>query len=112
MMPTPDIESVVARLEKENRNLVTRLERLEKQRRSSIPAVLASVILLVCAGLLANYLGFYPPPIERLPLSARRVDAQEFIIRNEQGQLQARLVASGKGFQVLDAGGKTIWSRP
>jgi hypothetical protein len=112
MMPTPDLEAALARLEKENRNLTSRLEKLEKQRRSSIPALIANVFLLVMAGLLANYLGLFPPPIETLPLRARTVEAQEFIIRNRDGRVQARSVVDDKGARFVGTAGKPLPERP
>lgn len=108
MMPTPDLASVVSRLEQENRNLVKRVEKLEKQRASSLAAFLANVLLLVMAGLLADYLGLFPAPVERLPLQAKSVAAEEFTVRTREGQTRARLVADEKGLRVLDAGGKPL----
>lgn len=108
MMPMPDLASVVARLEQENRNLVKRVEKLEKQRGSSLAALLANVLLLVTAGLLADYLGLFPSQVERLPIQARSVASEEFIVRTREGQTRARLVADEKGFRVLDASGKLL----
>jgi hypothetical protein len=111
MMPMPDLASAVDRLEKDNRNLIKRVEKLEKERRSSIPALIANVILLVSAGLLASMLGLFPPPIERLPLHAKTVTAEEFVVRNPEGHIRFRLLADDKGYRFIDASGKTITAR-
>jgi hypothetical protein len=112
MMPTPDLATVVARLEKENRNLLSRVEKLEKRRGSSIPALIANVLLLVSAGLLASYLGLLPPAVDRLPLAARTVEAEEFILRPKDGPVRARVALDEKGFRVIDEKGKSLLARP
>lgn len=74
------------KLEREHRNLLTRLERLEKQRGSLLAALIGNVLLLVVAGLMADYLGFLPRPIERLPLKASSVEADELVLRAHDGK--------------------------
>jgi hypothetical protein len=111
MMPVSDFEAAVNRLETENRNLVKRLERLEKRQASSILALLANVLLLVSVGLLADYLGLFPPAVNRLPLQAKTVAAEEFVILNGEGAAVARVVVDGRGVQVLDEHGKQLFPR-
>jgi hypothetical protein len=114
-MQVVDLETRVSRLEKENHNLSSRVQKLESQRRSSFPVFVANVILLVSAGLLAGYLGFFrflPLRIERLPLQAGRVQAQEFVLEDQGGIPHARLTLTTDGFQLLDRQGTTIYSKP
>ncbi len=111
-MQTPDFETRMTRLEKENHSLAARLKTLEKQRRSTVPAFLANVILLISAGLLVGYLGFFPAGVDRLPLQARKVEAEEFVLRGKGGTIHARLIITNEGFQLEDEQGKTLFSKP
>ena len=114
-MQAIDLDARMSQLEKENHNLAARLQKLEKQRRSSFPVFIANVILLVCAGLLAGYLGFFrflPWPVERLPVQAGRVEAQEYILQDRDGVLRARLTVTNDGFRLLDPQGNAIYSKP
>jgi hypothetical protein len=111
-MQTPDFETRVARLEKENYTLKGRLEKLEKRRRTYIPEFLANVLLLLAAGVLVGYLGFFPRGVDRLPLQARTVEAEEFVLRNREGVVQARLVLTDTGFRFVDEQGKTLFAKP
>jgi hypothetical protein len=111
-IPMPPVESEqdrIAKLEKENRNLLTRIERLEKQRGSWIPGLLGSVLLLVMAGLLADYLGFFPPAVDRLPLKATTVEADEFILRTPNGRVWGKLHVAGQDATLThyESNGKT-----
>jgi len=110
MMPTTDLESVVTRLEKENRNLLTRLEKLEKKQGFSVAVFVANVVLLLCAGLLGGYLGLYPRNFNQLPLRARSVETEELIVRSPNGPGFARVVVDAKGYRVLDEQNKPISS--
>ncbi len=112
MTPMPDLATVVARLEKENRNLIARVEHLERRRGAAFAALLGNVLLLVCAGLLVGYLGLYPRGVDRLPLQARTVDTEEVRFRAPDGTPRARLWADEKGVHVVDASGKAVHSRP
>jgi hypothetical protein len=112
MTPGPDLASVVARLEKENRNLVTRLEVLEKQKGSAIAALIANTVLILSAVVLVGYLGFFPPGILRLPLRARSVEAGEIIVNFRDSSAQARVVADSKGLHAFDDSGKDLLRRP
>jgi hypothetical protein len=114
-MQAIDLDERMSRLEKENHNLATRLQKLEKQRKSSFPVFVAHVILLVTAGLLAGYLGFFrflPWQVEHLPLQAGRIEAQEYILQDRDGALRARLTVTDDGFRVLDQQGNALYSKP
>jgi len=114
-MQVVDLETRMSRLEKENHNLTARLQKVEKQRRSSFPVFVANVILLVSAGLLAGYLGFFrflPWRMEQLPLQAGRVEAQEFVLQDRDGAVRARLTLTNEGFHLLDHQGNTLYSKP
>jgi cell division septal protein FtsQ len=111
-MQAPDLDTRVTRMEKEHHNLAARLKTLEKQRRSSLPAFLAHVILLVSAGLLIGYLGFYPAWVDRLPLQARKVEAEEYLLRSKDGTILARLIITNDGFRFEDEQGNTLFSKP
>jgi hypothetical protein len=111
-MQTPDFETRMTRLEKENHSLTARLKTLEKQRRSTVPAFLANVILLISAGLLVGYLGFFPAGVNRLPLQAGKVEADEYILRGKEGTVYARLIVTNEGFRFEDEQGKVIFERP
>jgi hypothetical protein len=113
---TPDLASTVARLEKENRHLITRLEitrleKLEKQQGISYTALVANVVLLLCAALLVIYMGLIPLGTTRLPLRAGTVNAEEFVLSGVDGKVRARMVVDDKGFRVLDRAGKTLYSQ-
>jgi hypothetical protein len=87
--PVSHPESQTERLEKlerEHRNLLTRLERLEKQGGSILAALIGNVLLLVVVGLLADYLGFLPAPVERPPLKASSVETDELVLRTHDGK--------------------------
>jgi hypothetical protein len=114
-MQAVDLDTRMSRLEKENHNLAARLQKLEKQKRSSFPIFVANVVLLVSAGLLAGYLGFFrflPWRMEHLPLQAGRVNSQEFVLEDRDGAIRARLSVTNDGFQLLDHEGKTLYSKP
>jgi hypothetical protein len=112
MTPMTDLAPVVARLEQENRNLIARLERLEKRRGSAFAALMANVLLLLCAALLVGYLGFFPPGVERLPLMAQTVETDELILRGQGATGRAFLLLDSKGFHVLDGAGHSLIVRP
>jgi hypothetical protein len=102
MMPVTDLNAQVAKLEKDFRHLQSRLEKLER-RRGWFAAALGNILLLVLAGLMADYLGWFPPAVDRLPLAARTVEAEEFVLRDRAGTVRARLVPEGaRGYRVLE----------
>jgi hypothetical protein len=90
-MTTPSIgpDTVSDRLEKlerSNHNLAGRISQLEKQRASGFAALAANVIVLLSAALLIDYLGFLPPFVQRLPVAASIVAADEFVLRDADGK--------------------------
>jgi hypothetical protein len=102
MMPVNDLNTQVTKLEKDLRNLQSRLEKLEG-RRGWLAAGLGNVLLLVLAGLLADYLGWFPPRVDRLPLAARSVEAEEFVLRDRAGTVRVRLVPEGdRSYRILE----------
>jgi hypothetical protein len=97
--PLTPSESQAARLEKLEReysHLVTRLERLEKQKSSWLPSFLGALLLLLLTGLVLDYLGFFPPAVQRLPLSAKTVDTEEILLRGPNGKPWGKLQVSGR----------------
>jgi len=103
MMPVTDLNTQVAKLEKDYRNLQARLDKLERRRGGWLAAGLANVLLLVLAGLLADYLGWFPPAVDLLPLAAKSVEAEEFVLRDRAGTVRARLVPEGnRGYRLLE----------
>jgi hypothetical protein len=114
-MQAVDLETRMSRLEKEHHNLTVRIQKLEKQRKSSLPVFAANVVLLISAGLLACYLGFFrflPWHIEQLPLQAGRVEAQEFVLQDREGATRARLTVTNDGFRLVDEKGNALYSKP
>ena len=90
-MATPELrpENQVERLEKlerEYRNLAARLHRLERGWGSCLAGLLGNAILLVAAALVLDYMGLLPAAVERLPLDAKSVAANEFVLRESQGR--------------------------
>ena len=74
------------RLEREYRNLTPRLDRLEKQRGSCLAGLAGNVLVLVSIVLLLDYLGFLPAWFQHLPVAARSVDAEVFVLRDTDGK--------------------------
>ena len=113
-MQAVDLETRMSRLEKEHHNLMARIQKLEKQKRSSFPVFVANVILLVSAGLLAGYLGSFRslPWMEKLPLQAGRIEAQEFVLQDREGATRARLTVTNDGFRLVDEKGNAIYTKP
>ncbi len=112
MMPVTDVNTQLAKLDRDFRNLQTRLEKLES-RRGWFAAALGNVLLLVLAGLMADYLGWFPPAVDRLPLAARSVQAEEFVLRDRAGTVRARLVPEAdRGYRLLEGNIATKQARP
>jgi hypothetical protein len=110
--PTSSFENQVARLEQENHNLIKRVEKLEKAQRFSVSAFLGNVLLLVALGLLAGYLGLYPPGVERLPIKAKVVETDQVILRSADGHIRGHLTVDDKGFHTMDDHGKALAANP
>ncbi len=102
------------KLEREHRLLVARLDGLQKQRNSWLPGLVGSVVLLVAAGLLLDYLGFLPAVVERLPLKAKSVDADEFILRDSKGKPWGKIHVVGQEATLTryDGGGHPLEAEP
>jgi hypothetical protein len=114
-MQAVDLDGRMSRLEKEHHNLTARIQKLEKQKKSSFPVFVANVILLVSAELLAGYLGsfrFLPWRMEQLPLQAGRVEAQEFVLQDRDGATRARLTVTNDGFHLMDEKGNALYTKP
>ena len=114
-MQAVDLETRMSRLEKEHHNLTVRIQKLEKQKRSSFPVFVANVIDLVSAGLLAGYLGFFrflPWRMEQLPLQAGRVEAQEFVLQDRDGAMRARVMVTNEGWRLADEKGNVLYGKP
>jgi hypothetical protein len=98
--PQPLAERI-DKLERENRNLLTRLDKLEKRSGSIFFEVLRMSLLLVFAALVLHLIGLLPAGLERLNLLANTVDAQtlkadrleinELILHDRRGVDRARL---------------------
>jgi hypothetical protein len=82
------------KLEREHRNLITRVERLEKQRGSLLAALAGNVLLLVVAGLMADYLGILPHPVQRPPLQASSVETDELVLRAHDGKPWGKILVT------------------
>src|SRR5437879_13648671 len=114
-MQAVDLETRMSRLEKEHHNLTVRIQKLEKQKKSSFPVFVANVILLISAGLLAGYLGFFrflPWRMEQLPLQAGRVEAQEFVLQDRVGATGARATATYEGLRLVAGTGSSRAGKP
>jgi hypothetical protein len=98
--PQPLAERI-DKLERENRNLLARLEKLEKRGGSIFFEVVRMALLLIFAALVLHLIGLLPPGLERLNVLANTVDAQtlkagrldinELSLRDGQGAERARL---------------------
>jgi hypothetical protein len=110
------------KLEKENHNLKSRLERLEKRGGSIFFEVLRTTLLLALAAFFLHLMGLLPHnwPLERLPVRAKDVDAErvkvrrlqadEFLLQDEAGVQRARLsmVKSEPCLTFYDDAGHTV----
>jgi hypothetical protein len=92
------------RLERDNRSLRERLDKLEKHRGNTIASLIGNVILLISAALLIDYLGFLPSFVERLPLKARTVEADDYILRGQDGRPWGVLHVAGQELSVARYG--------
>jgi hypothetical protein len=72
--PQPVAERI-DKLERENRNLQARLDKLEKRGGAVFFEVLRTALLLVVAAVLLHLMGLLPGGLERVPVAARDVHA-------------------------------------
>src|SRR5262245_28904520 len=103
MTTTPTTAERLEKLEKEHRNLLARLEKLEKGRGSVIWAAVRLTALLVVVVFLLHYMGLLPRELrlERLPLNVKTLDAEsgkverlevnEVILTDRSNAVRARL---------------------
>jgi hypothetical protein len=115
--PQPLAERI-DKLERENRNLLARLEKLEKRGGAVIFENLRTALLLVVAAVLLHLMGFLPRGLERVPVSARLVDAEqiktdrlevkELILqdRTNMGRAKLEMRDNEPGLTFLDAKGR------
>lgn len=121
--PQPLAERI-DKLERENRNLLTRLEKVEKRGGAVFFEVLRTALLLLVAAVLLHLMGFLPRGLERAPLSARAVDAdlvrtdrlevKELVIQDRSGAGRAKLEVRDNepGLTFLDAHGRVTSEVP
>jgi hypothetical protein len=83
------------RVERENRLLRERLDKLEKRTGSNLASLIGNIILLVSAGLLLDYLGVFPSAVQRLPLKAKTVEAEQYRLVSEDGTPLGIIQVSG-----------------
>jgi len=73
--PQPLAERI-DKLERENRNLLARLDKLERRGGAVFFEVLRTALLLVVAAVILHLMGFLPGGLERVPVAARDVQAE------------------------------------
>ena len=88
--PQPLAERI-DKLERENRNLLARLEKLEKRGGAILFEVFRTALLLLVAALLLHLMGFLPRGLERLPVAAREIKADQ--IKVDQLEVKEIIVA-------------------
>lgn len=66
----------IDKLERENRNLLARLDKLEKRSGAVFFEVLRTALLLVVTAVLLHLMGLLPGGLERVPVAARDVQAE------------------------------------
>jgi len=122
--PQPSAERI-EKLERENRNLMARLDKLEKRGGgAAIFEVFHIALLLIVAGVLLHLMGFLPRGLERVPISARQVDAnqvkaerlevQELILKDRSHTSRAKLEVRDNepGLTFLDSNGRITSELP
>jgi hypothetical protein len=92
--PQPLAERI-DKLERENRNLLNRLEKLEKRGGAFLFEVLRTALLLLVATVLLHLMGLLGRNWERLPVSAREVDAEQ--IKTDHLEVKEVLVQDHTG---------------
>jgi hypothetical protein len=108
----------IERLERENRNLMARLDKLEKRGGAGLFEVLRTALLLVLAAVVLHMMGFLGRGLERVPVSARQVDAEviktdrlelkELILqdRSQTGRAKLEVRDNEPSLTFLDANGR------
>jgi hypothetical protein len=121
--PQPLAERI-DKLERENRNLLARLEKLEKRSGAVLFETLRTALLLVVAAVLLHLMGFLPRGLERVSVSARLVDAEqittdrlevkELILqdRTNTGRAKLEVRDNEPGLTFLDAKGRITTEVP
>jgi hypothetical protein len=84
------------KLEREYKNLQSRCESLEKQRSTWLSALVTNVLLLLLLAFLFDYMGYMPSAVNRLPVKAQSVDADEFILRGPNGKPALKILVAGQ----------------
>jgi hypothetical protein len=88
----------IDKLERENRNLLNRLEKIEKRGGAIFFEVLRTALLLLVAAVLLHLMGFLGHRWERLPVSARQVDAEQ--IKTDHLEVKEVIVQDRTGARV------------
>jgi hypothetical protein len=121
--PQPLAERI-DKLERENRNLLARLEKLEKRGGAVIFETLRTALLLVVAAVLLHLMGFLPRGLERVSVAARQVDAEqiktdrlevkELVLqdRTNTGRAKLEMRDNEPGLTFLDAKGRITTEVP
>jgi hypothetical protein len=115
--PQPLAERI-ERLERENRNLMARLDKLEKRGGAAMFEILRTALLLVVAAVVLHMMGFLPRGLEKVPLAARQVDAEviktdrleikELVLqdRSQTGRAKLEIRDNEPSLTFLDANGR------
>ncbi len=109
-MSTPEIlpenqPSRLEKLERDYRTLFHRVEALEKKQGSSLPGLIAAVLLLLAVGVLVDYLGLLPRPVQRLPLHADSIETKSVTLTDADGTPRMRVEPGKDNLNVTRIGG-------
>jgi hypothetical protein len=93
--------------------MALRIDRLEEQNRRLKHGALVCVLLLTCAGLMAQTKkrpAAVPPPPPPAPRGPRTVEAEAFILKDADGRVRAELSMAGTGpsLKLRDATGSAL----
>jgi hypothetical protein len=92
--PQPLAERI-DKLEREHRNLLARMEKLEKRSGSILFEVVRTSLLLIVAALVLHLMGLLPRGLERLNVLAKEVHADR--IKAEQMEVNELILQDRKG---------------
>jgi hypothetical protein len=95
----------IDKLERENRNLMARLDKLEKRSGAIFFEVVRTALLLVVAAVLLHLMGLLPGGLERVSLAARDVQAERIKVDRlevKEVVVQDRSQASRAKIEVRD----------